>query len=396
MCALGRPRRCASSPRTACTCSRAAALSVYDPKGEYQLVCEQMEPQGAGALQLAFEQLKKRLAGRGPVRRGAQAAAAGAPAQDRHRHLARRRGDPRHRQGDLGGATRTRTWSSAPARVQGEGAAADIARGLQAVAARRRRRRRHRRPRRRVDRGPVGVQRGGGGARDRRVARSRSSRRSATRPTSRSPTSSPTCARRRRRRPPRWSWRPRTSSARASTGWPTGAAAAARRRIERLRDADAPARRAGPALAGLAGAAWRWRGRHVAELTHAARRGRAARWSRRRERRYQSCGSRSRRYDLRRQIGGVRTRLTRADAALRAAVGPERQHARRRALPRRRPRASRASARWPCSAAATPCAGTRTARASSATRRPCGQGDDVRVTLHRGELAVPRRKQERI
>src|SRR4029079_4545012 len=36
-------------------------LSVYEPKGEYQLICEHMEPQGLGALQLAFDQLKKRL-----------------------------------------------------------------------------------------------------------------------------------------------------------------------------------------------------------------------------------------------------------------------------------------------------------------------------------------------
>jgi exodeoxyribonuclease VII large subunit len=36
-------------------------ISVYEPKGEYQLVCEHLEPQGRGALQLAFEQLKERL-----------------------------------------------------------------------------------------------------------------------------------------------------------------------------------------------------------------------------------------------------------------------------------------------------------------------------------------------
>jgi len=36
-------------------------VSVYDPKGEYQLVCEHLEPQGLGALQLAFEQLRERL-----------------------------------------------------------------------------------------------------------------------------------------------------------------------------------------------------------------------------------------------------------------------------------------------------------------------------------------------
>src|SRR6266576_962905 len=40
-------------------------LSVYEPKGEYQLVCEHMEPHGLGALQLAFDQLKKRLQGEG-------------------------------------------------------------------------------------------------------------------------------------------------------------------------------------------------------------------------------------------------------------------------------------------------------------------------------------------
>jgi exodeoxyribonuclease VII large subunit len=36
-------------------------LSVYDPKGEYQIVCEHLEPEGLGALQLAFDQLKERL-----------------------------------------------------------------------------------------------------------------------------------------------------------------------------------------------------------------------------------------------------------------------------------------------------------------------------------------------
>src|SRR5262245_2399888 len=36
-------------------------VSVYEPKGEYQLVCEHMEPQGLGSLQLAFDQLKNRL-----------------------------------------------------------------------------------------------------------------------------------------------------------------------------------------------------------------------------------------------------------------------------------------------------------------------------------------------
>src|SRR5882724_6829553 len=40
-------------------------VSVYEPKGEYQLVCEHLEPHGLGALQLAFDQLKKKLQSEG-------------------------------------------------------------------------------------------------------------------------------------------------------------------------------------------------------------------------------------------------------------------------------------------------------------------------------------------
>ena len=36
-------------------------LSVYDPRGEYQLILDYIEPKGVGSLQLAFEQLKARL-----------------------------------------------------------------------------------------------------------------------------------------------------------------------------------------------------------------------------------------------------------------------------------------------------------------------------------------------
>ena len=40
-------------------------IDVYEARGEYQLLVEFMEPQGLGALQLAFEQLKKKLAAEG-------------------------------------------------------------------------------------------------------------------------------------------------------------------------------------------------------------------------------------------------------------------------------------------------------------------------------------------
>ena len=40
-------------------------LTVYEPRGEYQIVLDTVEPKGIGALQLAFEQLKERLAEEG-------------------------------------------------------------------------------------------------------------------------------------------------------------------------------------------------------------------------------------------------------------------------------------------------------------------------------------------
>lgn len=40
-------------------------IEVYEPRGEYQLIVDAIEPVGAGALQLAFERLKKKLAAEG-------------------------------------------------------------------------------------------------------------------------------------------------------------------------------------------------------------------------------------------------------------------------------------------------------------------------------------------
>jgi exodeoxyribonuclease VII large subunit len=40
-------------------------LSVYDPRGTYQIILEYLEPSGVGALQIAFEKLKMRLADEG-------------------------------------------------------------------------------------------------------------------------------------------------------------------------------------------------------------------------------------------------------------------------------------------------------------------------------------------
>ena len=40
-------------------------ISLYEPRGTYQIILEYMEPSGIGALQVAFEQLKTKLAQEG-------------------------------------------------------------------------------------------------------------------------------------------------------------------------------------------------------------------------------------------------------------------------------------------------------------------------------------------
>jgi exodeoxyribonuclease VII large subunit len=101
-------------------------LGVYEPKGEYQIVCEHMEPHGLGALQLAFEQLKKRLQAEGlfaPARKRALPA------------LPRRIGIVTSLDGaalrDILKVLRRRAPNASvlirPARVQGDDAAADVA-----------------------------------------------------------------------------------------------------------------------------------------------------------------------------------------------------------------------------------------------------------------------------
>src|SRR5579862_926714 len=100
-------------------------VSVYEPKGEYQLVCEHLEPHGLGALQLAFEQLKERLKREGifddarkrplpalPRRIGIVTSLDGAAVRDIVQVLGRRHA--------------TVPLVVRPTRVQGEGAAAEI------------------------------------------------------------------------------------------------------------------------------------------------------------------------------------------------------------------------------------------------------------------------------
>jgi len=108
-----------------------ARVSVYEPRGEYQLLVDSMEPRGLGALQLAYEQLKQRLAAEGlfdaahkkPLpflaqRLGVVTSATGAAIRDIIQVVRRR-------------------YSNLeiylyPVRVQGEGSAQEIAAGIKA------------------------------------------------------------------------------------------------------------------------------------------------------------------------------------------------------------------------------------------------------------------------
>ena len=108
-------------------------VSVYGPKGEYQLACEHMEPEGLGARQLAFEQLKERLSAAGlfdperkrplpalPRKIGIVTSLDGAAVRDIIKVLRRR-----YRNAHL---------VIRPTRVQGEGAAMDIMRAIRAIS----------------------------------------------------------------------------------------------------------------------------------------------------------------------------------------------------------------------------------------------------------------------
>ncbi|MBI4082853.1 MAG: exodeoxyribonuclease VII large subunit [Candidatus Lambdaproteobacteria bacterium] len=106
-----------------------ARLTVYEARGEYQLQVLTLDPQGTGALQIAFEQLKRRLEAEGlfarerkralpylPRRIGIVTSPTGAAVRD-ILHVLQRRfpGMP---------------VLIHPARVQGEGAAEEVAEGI--------------------------------------------------------------------------------------------------------------------------------------------------------------------------------------------------------------------------------------------------------------------------
>jgi exodeoxyribonuclease VII large subunit len=105
------------------------SISVYEQRGEYQIYVESLDPIGLGALQLAFEQLKKRLEAEGlfdaarkkplpilPSRIGLITSPRGAAVRDVVRILTRRFPNVH--------------LTVFPVRVQGEGAAEEIVKAL--------------------------------------------------------------------------------------------------------------------------------------------------------------------------------------------------------------------------------------------------------------------------
>jgi len=61
----GQQRNLKFMPEDGMSVTGMGRLSVYDPRGTYQIILEYLEPSGIGALQIAFEKLKKRLADEG-------------------------------------------------------------------------------------------------------------------------------------------------------------------------------------------------------------------------------------------------------------------------------------------------------------------------------------------
>jgi exodeoxyribonuclease VII large subunit len=105
-------------------------ISVYEPRGTYQVIADAIETAGAGDLALALERLRGRLAAEGlfdaarkrplpflPRRIGIVTSPTGAALQDILKSLFRR-----HPEADV------RVF---PARVQGAGSAEDVARGIE-------------------------------------------------------------------------------------------------------------------------------------------------------------------------------------------------------------------------------------------------------------------------
>ena len=147
------------------------SLGVFEKKGEYQIYARSAEVRGVGNLLAGARAAEAPPRGGGAVRRGAQAPASPVPPAARDRDVAARRRPARHGPGGAlplsGGGDRSRPVAG-PGGRRGGGDRGGARRAVRL----RRRGCRHRRAGGRLDRGPVGVQRGGGRAGHRPFPRS--------------------------------------------------------------------------------------------------------------------------------------------------------------------------------------------------------------------------------
>ena len=150
---------------------RGAAARLRAARASTSSSVEVLEPLGKGSLQQAFEELKEKLEKEGLFAAGAQAAAAHAAAAHRRRHLAHRRRHPGHPARACERALREPRDRDLPrARAGRRRRRRRSCAGIRALNRGGRLRRADRGPRRRQPRGPLGLQRGAGGARAGRVA----------------------------------------------------------------------------------------------------------------------------------------------------------------------------------------------------------------------------------
>jgi exodeoxyribonuclease VII large subunit len=354
-------------------------ISVYEPKGEYQLVCERMEPHGLGALQLAFDQLKRRLQAEGlfetarkralpslPRKIGIVTSLDGAAIRDIIKVLERRYPNAH--------------LVIRPARVQGDGAAVDLARAIKDIV-------------KVAGIDVVIVGRGGGSVEDlwafndevvaRAIVASPVPIISAVghevdftiadfAADVRAPTPSAAAEIVVARKEDFCTHIERLSS--RLTGAMRGSVARLESRVHLLN------RR--PGFAGWS-ARLALRGRHCAETTHALRHAVRSSVSRR-VRTFQTLRVQLEQYDLRRRMGVVRARLVRVDGTLRAAA----MHQHHRAEARLRSSAARLDSLSPLAVLGRGYAvvwdesRTRVIRKTSEVK----PGDTVLVTLSEGEL----------
>jgi exodeoxyribonuclease VII large subunit len=128
----GAARRLAFEPEEGLEVLAYGEVTVYEARGDLQIIVRQLEPRGVGALQLAFEQLRRRLEVEGlfdparkrplpevPTRIGVVTSASGAALRDVIEVTGRRLPDV--------------PLLIAPTRVQGVGAADEIAAALDAL-----------------------------------------------------------------------------------------------------------------------------------------------------------------------------------------------------------------------------------------------------------------------